>query len=88
MNGEAGKGDTYRRVNRKAYNKGYLRAYGVTCPKCCGDDLMRGDCSLCDGYGLVDNLTRERYMKSVKSSPTTPCWDDEWDSLLDGTSDE
>jgi DnaJ-class molecular chaperone len=34
MNGEAGKGSTPRPVDRKKWDRAWLRAFGVPCPDC------------------------------------------------------
>ena len=64
VNGEAGKGDTYRKVNRKKYHRNYLRAYGKTCNVCKGKgtigiveqdgSLSKLTCRYCEGLGYVE----------------------------------
>ena len=45
----AGKGDTYRAVNQKKYERNYLRVFGKLCPKCKG-----AGCLDCKGIGRVE----------------------------------
>ncbi len=60
MNGEAGKGDQYRKVNKKKYDRNYLRLYGDMCPICNGHGevvLELGpakECSNCGGLGYIE----------------------------------
>jgi DnaJ-class molecular chaperone len=64
MNGEAGKGSAYRRVNQKKYDQNYLRVYGVKCGGCHGSGRMQtshevitGPCSKCNGSGYIKRRT-------------------------------
>lgn len=69
----AGKGDTYRKVDRRKYDATWLRLHGVTCPRCGGsgyvgvraeDDAILDDfCPLCDGHGRVDPRVRKRWLR-------------------------
>jgi hypothetical protein len=56
-----GKGDTYRPVDWKKYDKNYLRLYGVVCPRCGGKprgvpcpDGGWTTCPRCNGLGYVE----------------------------------
>ncbi len=45
--------------NKKAFDKGWLRIYGVECPYCAGmgeyaDNKIATPCLFCEGYGRVD----------------------------------
>lgn len=72
MNGEAGKGSVYRKVNFKVYDREHLRIFGIKCPICDGvgttewhDDsgVGRSTCSMCLGIGYLD---RKRFVKCRK----------------------
>jgi hypothetical protein len=56
MNGESGKGDTYRPVNKEAYDRGYLRVFGIPCPHCNLKKLENGKprCVVCNGVGWIE----------------------------------
>jgi len=71
MNGEAGKGSVYRKVDQKKYELNWLRAFGVKCNMCRGhgeirspilyDDWEVHQCPKCNGSGYVKrkpNATR------------------------------
>lgn len=45
----AGKGDTYRPVDRDKYERNYLRIFGVRCPHCEG-----AGCEKCNHIGFVE----------------------------------
>lgn len=61
----AGKGDTYRKVDREKYNRGYIRAFGEVCPICKGvgkitkwvtpksSTTYSWKCKACDGKGRI-----------------------------------
>jgi hypothetical protein len=46
---EGGKGDCYRKVDRKKYDLGYLMIFGKKCKHCNGKG-----CELCDYLGYVE----------------------------------
>lgn len=60
---DAGKTDTPRPVNREKYERGYIRAFGETCPKCKGSGEMDNwvtpklcntfKCTACKGLGRI-----------------------------------
>lgn len=61
MSNGAGKGDRPRPVNKKEYDRGWIRAFGKTCPVCLGRGIKidhegspQGECSNCEGLGKVD----------------------------------
>ena len=61
--GQAGKGDSYRPVDKKKFDEGYERAFGKKCMTCQGrgyhwDDNGRGKmaktaCLVCNGTGRL-----------------------------------
>jgi len=51
VNGEAGKGDKYRKLDRKKYDLGYLRIFGKECDRCHGKDRQ---CLKCGGIGWTE----------------------------------
>jgi DnaJ-class molecular chaperone len=54
---DAGKGDTYRPVDRRKYYRGYLRLFGEECSVCLGSgelDNGLGTCPRCEGLGYVE----------------------------------
>lgn len=55
MTSEAGKGDTYRPVDRTKYDLGYLRVFGILCSKCQGCRQYQDGtvCKHCNGIGYV-----------------------------------
>jgi hypothetical protein len=63
MNGEAGKGDAYRPVDKEKYDRGYLRIFGIRCPVCQGGMRVHSDmstgteydmpCYNCGGIGFI-----------------------------------
>ena len=52
MDGDAGKGDWYRPVNRQKYDRNYLMIFGDACPNCGGAEGRQ--CSICNGYGFIE----------------------------------
>ena len=65
MNGEAGKGDTYRPIDQEKYARNYLRIFGVKCPHCDGAGMFKDangmkseqaetKCLFCNGVGYVE----------------------------------
>jgi hypothetical protein len=70
MNGEAGKGDTYRPVNKAKYDSNYLKTFGQRCPECngsgfdCdGDPCSMSRCILCEGIGFIERSHHGRKTK-------------------------
>jgi len=55
MNGNSGKGSTPRPVDRQKFEVGYLRVFGINCPRCNPKNLQNGDrnCIACGGVGFV-----------------------------------
>ena len=56
------KGDTYRKVDQKKYDKNYLRIFGDECPVCLGSgmtDNTWGQCPNCDGIGYIKKEKHE-----------------------------
>ncbi len=55
VDGNAGKGDTYRhqsRQEKREFDRGYLRCFGIKCPRCMGL-VMLTPCSICDNLGYI-----------------------------------
>ncbi len=57
------KGDFPRKVDRRKWEKNWLKIFGVKCPECkgvgivdYGDDFMARvtDCKICNGLGYVE----------------------------------
>lgn len=61
-----GKGNIYRPVNKKKYDKGYLRVFGVKCDFCNGRGWIYGDmttdtktdCPKCNSIGFIEKKVR------------------------------
>ena len=54
VDGQAGKGDRYRRVDRKKYDESYDRIFGKECSQCIGSGVFAGKpCASCGGTGRV-----------------------------------
>jgi len=55
---DGGKGDLYRKVDKRKFDAGYLRVYGMKCPDCKnGTRLQVGHtttCTRCDGIGYIE----------------------------------
>jgi len=60
-----GKGDTYRPVDKRKFDRGYLRVYGKECGICKGwghtltEDNSICMCTSCDGLGYVEKERKE-----------------------------
>jgi hypothetical protein len=61
-----GKGDAYRPVDKRKYDRGYLRVFGEKCPVpgCFDGYIGAGDCTLimctnCNGLGYVEKERKE-----------------------------
>ena len=68
MNGEAGKGDRYRNVDRNKWDEGWIRAFGKSCNICKATGKVRvvsrsdgpdvdcrfENCPFCHGIGKVE----------------------------------
>jgi hypothetical protein len=51
-------------VNRRAYERNYLRIWGWKCPKCSGPDGVSGfACHLCLGVGYIPKPKKTRRTK-------------------------
>jgi len=55
VDGQAGKGDRFRRVNKKLFDHNYLKIFGVPCSRCNPKGLDKGkrDCINCGGDGYI-----------------------------------
>jgi len=51
------KGSWYRLVDKKKYDRNYLRLYGMRC-SCCENTEKRHSCPACGGLGYVVKPTR------------------------------
>jgi len=49
VNGQAGKGDKFRPVNREKFSKNYIKIFGAICKNCKGKG-----CSKCNGLGKIE----------------------------------
>ena len=71
-NRQAGKGDQFRPVNKKRFDRNYTYIFGVDCKNCNGTGKVRviqegkqwhehptEDCPFCDGLGRVDKHGRK-----------------------------
>ena len=70
VSSEAGKGSVYRPVDRKKYDRNYLRLYGKVCPECNGvgrfpSMMTFWDCERCKGLGYVERIRNERKDSAV-----------------------
>jgi len=55
VDGNAGKGDRYRKVDQEKYDRNYIRIYGVECPQCVGAGIFAGkECPTCKGLGKIE----------------------------------
>lgn len=65
VNNNAGKGDTYRKVDMKKYDDNYMRIFRQKCPKCNGEGsvsyysdngtfIRKTICHSCRGSGYVN----------------------------------
>jgi len=64
VNGEAGKGDRYRPYSPKAWDKAWLRVFGVPCWKCKTNGYIVSKlqtaikCPMCLGNGYLERKRR------------------------------
>lgn len=59
VDGQAGKGSRYRKVDQMKYRHNWLRIFGVPCPNCKGNGMVAGGqcddfCPICNGVGYME----------------------------------
>jgi len=70
VDGQAGKGDRVRPVNRKKFSKNYIKIFGVKCKRCGGKARGIPDknggwitCPDCNGLGKVERKRNGKVRK-------------------------